>query len=144
MDSQNKIFNSRELRPLAELLTVFAAMIMIYYGFSGVFAYISSVSYYNTRVFQPALYIGIWNICTFPFTLAAGIFLFKKKHFLISMGGVILALLSGFVPIIALSYFSGYDWTNGLWLGAPLLFLSVVSLIFVTSSNKLNKIHDMQ
>ena len=125
-------------RPLAGVLTILASIVMIFYGFGFSLAYISSINYYHTRVFDPALYIGIWNSCAFPFTLAGGIFLIKKKHFMLSIVGITLALASGFVPMIVLAVFPNYVWTNGLPTGLPLMILSIVALIAVAvSRNKL-------
>jgi len=135
--TQDKFHKIRtNFRLLAGFLTILTSIIMIFYGFGFSLAYISSINYYHTRVFDPALYIGIWNSCTFPFTMAGGIFLIKKKHFMLSIVGMVLALASGFIPMIALASFPNYVWTNGWPIGAPLIFLSIVALVALAVSKK--------
>jgi hypothetical protein len=125
----------KDFRPLAGALTIVASLIMISYGIGFSSSYMASANYYNITTFYPALYIGLWNICAFPFSLAGGIFLFKRKHASPSIVGMILALASGFVPIIALAS-PNYVWTNGLWMGLPLIILPTVSLVVTAASKK--------
>ena len=126
---------ARDFQPLAGALTILASIIMIFYGIGFSSAYIASANYYHTATLYPALYIGLWNLCAFPFSLAGGIFLFKRKHVVTSVVGMVLALVSGFVPVIALAS-SNYVWTNGLWVGLPLIVLPAVSLVAVATSKK--------
>lgn len=123
---------SKRSKPFAGILMVLASLVMVFYGigFSG--SYLGSISYYHAvRVFYPALVIGLWNFCVFPFPLAGGIFLLKGKHFLLSIVGVALTLTSAFVPMIVLTVFPNYVWTNGLLIGLPFLCLSLLSLVNV-------------
>jgi hypothetical protein len=126
---------ARDFQPLAGVLTVLASIIMIFYGIGFSSAYIASANYYNTGTFYPALYIGVSNLCAFPFSLAGGIFLIKRTQAVTSMAGMVLALASGFVPVIALAS-SNYVWTNGLWIGLPLIAFPAVSLVAVATSKK--------
>lgn len=126
---------TNDFNPLAGVLTILASIIMIFYGIGFSSSFIASANYYNTSVFYPALYIGVWNSCAFPFTLAGGISLIKKRHFMLSIVGITLALASGFVPMIALAS-PNYVWLNGLWAGLPLIFLPIISLVAVAISKR--------
>ena len=123
------------LLTIAGILTVFAAIIMIYYGLGGLSNYISSLNYYHPVFNEPLLYIGLWNSCTFPFTLAGGILLLKKRHIHLSIIGMVLASVSGFVPLVVFAVIPGYA-TNGLEFGAPLIFLSIVSFALLAISKR--------
>jgi hypothetical protein len=123
------------LLAVAGILTVLSSLIMVYYGLGFLSAYIGSINYYHTRIFEPALYIGIWNCFAFPFTLTGGIFLLRKKYFRFSIFGLLVALVSGFVPTITFAVIHGYE-SNGLSLGAPLLFLSLFSLTLLAISKR--------
>lgn len=125
---------ARDFQPFAGVLTIFASILMVFYGIGFSSAYrLGKLLPYNDAL--PCLYIGVWNLCAFPFSLAGGIFLFKRKHVVTSVVGMVLALVSGFVPVIALAS-SNYVWTNGLWVGLPLIVFPAVSLVAVAVSKK--------
>ncbi len=114
---------------------IIAAMIMLYYGFAGLSSYVSSLYYYHPVFYAPLLYIGIWNVCAFPFALATGILLLRKRYFRISIFGILVTLLSGFVPQIVFAVIHGYA-DNGWELGAPLIVLSAVALALATLGHR--------
>ena len=120
------------LLEIAGGLMIIAAMIMLYYGLGGFLVYINSITYYNTPIFEAALYLGIWNCCAFPFALVGGIFLLKKRHIRLSILGMVLSLVSGFVVFAVFNDNATY----GLELGAPLIFLSILSLALLAISKR--------
>jgi hypothetical protein len=49
----------------------------------------------------------------------------------------LLVLASGFVPLIAYASFD-YVWVNGLIIGLPVMFFSIVALVAVIASKKID------
>jgi hypothetical protein len=122
-----------DLRSFAGALTIFASIIMAFFGIILLSMYKASVEYYNVRIFYPGLYLGILNLSTFAISLAGGVALLKKKYFTLSIIGVVLVLASGLAPAVAFAL-DAYIWSNGLILGLPMVFLSIASLAFVAVS----------
>lgn len=126
---------AKDFRPLAGVFTILASIIMVTYGIGFSSAYLASANYYNAPLFHPALYMGIWNSCAFPFSLVGGIFLLKRSHKVLSTVGMVLALTSGFVSLLAFAS-PNYVWINGLWIGLPLFVLPTASLVAVAAGGK--------
>jgi hypothetical protein len=119
----------------AGVLTIIGACISISIGLLWLVAF---AMYFRTYPFYtPTSYFlatGIFNVFAFAFGLMSGIFTLRRKHFALSMIGVSLVLVSGFVIIRSLEVM-GYEALMGyLVFGVPIVILSLLGLIFAAIS----------
>jgi hypothetical protein len=125
----------------AGILTIIAACICAIVGIFGTVAFVGSIQapvryvsfsvYFYTANYQ-LLFVGIFGILAFAFGWTGGIFSIKGEHFALSIVGISLVLVSGFVTMIAFPLIEYGSW--GLLFGLPVVILSILSGIFTAIS----------
>lgn len=120
----------------AGILTILAACICSFVGVLFMGAYV----WYSVQVFHEGLEVfitGFFGILGFAFGLASGILSLRRKHFALSIAGLSLLILSGFVIIFGFAM-RGYRTalSDGLIFGVPIIALAILSLIFVAISKQ--------
>jgi hypothetical protein len=113
----------------AGILTIIAACISIFIGTVGIIDLGTSFAYYYGFAYA-FFFMGIFGILAFAFGLTGGIFSIKRIHFALSIVGISLVLVSGFVTIIELAAMGNYAWVVGLLFGLPIVLLSLLGVIF--------------
>lgn len=115
----------------AGVLTIIAASIIIFYAFLTV---TQMVTYANSNYYQQnltylvyVLFAGIWNFVAFGLGLTGGLFSLRRKHFMLTVVGMSLLLVGGFVAVAGTGIIGG-GWTI---LGIPVIILAILSIIFV-------------
>ena len=98
-------------------------------------AFRSDAYYYAYDPYLRYFFIGFFGVLGFAFGMTGGIFSLKRKHFALSIIGISLLLLSGFVTLLAFALMIPYAsiWA-GLLFGLPIILLSLSGLIFTATS----------
>lgn len=119
----------------AGVLTIIGACISISIGLLWLVAFAMYFRAYSLS--SPTSYflvMGIFNIIAFALGLMSGIFTLRRKHFALSMIGVSLVLVSGFVIIRSFEAMEYEALMGYLVFGAPVVILSLLGLIFAAIS----------
>lgn len=120
----------------AGILTILAACIFVPIAALFMGAYV----WYSIQGHPEGLEVvitGFFSILGFAFGLASGILSLKRRHFALSIAGLSLVMLSGFMIIFGMAarrYRTAV--TDALIFGVPIIGLAVLSLIFVAISKQ--------
>jgi hypothetical protein len=126
----------------AGVLTIIAACMCAVVGIFGMVGFVGSVQTpvryvgfglfdYYTANYQ-LLFVGIFGVLAFAFGWTGGMFSIRGEHFALSIVGISLVLVSGFVTMIAFSQMDYGSW--GLLFGLPVVILSILSVTFTSIS----------
>jgi hypothetical protein len=122
----------------AGILTIIAACVSAVAGIIGMIAFEGSIvtvsfqSSFSTN--YPLLYVGIFGILGFSFGLTGAIFSLKRKYFALSLIGMYILFVSGVATMIAFGLAEYSSWVTGLPFGMPVVILSILGIIFTTTS----------
>lgn len=127
----------------AGILTIIASCMSIIIGIAGVIAFANSFSYYYYNYYYRYyygpdygwLFLAIFDILAFAFGLTGGILSIRRRQFTLSIVGMSLGLVSGFVTmIVAGGLVRDGSWVGALAFGLPMIILSILSVIFAAVS----------
>lgn len=125
----------RTVFPIAAgVLTIIAACISIIVGILGMFAFGISRDYFTRAYNYTYFFVGIFGILGFVSGLEGGIFSIRRKSFKLSIIGASLILLCGFGIMLVLAPLRYGSWVPSLLFGLPIVFLSVLGVIFTNIS----------
>jgi len=112
------------------ILAIVAACISVFLGIISIASFVSSLGYPWYSPDYWTLFIGVTGFFAFAFGLTGGIMSLKRKNRAVTMVGVCLTMLSGFITIPAF----GTMFLTGLLFGIPIILFSVPSLIIIAIS----------
>lgn len=126
----------------AGIMTILAACICFVIGGISLGAYvffsIQSSHILLTYDIKVVLVTGTFGILGFGSGLASGIWLLRRRHFMMSMSGLFSVLFSGIAIVLGLAIVGG-DSTglqNGLIYGMPIILLAILSLAVIGTSKQ--------
>jgi hypothetical protein len=121
----------------AALLSIISATFVASVGYLGLYQYSSLLEYYGSEFasqFLGFLIFGAADIVAAVFALIGGIFMLKRKRFIVSTMGFVLPLVSVFITYITIQQYN-YGFTDILLFAEITVFiLSFVSGILVFTS----------
>jgi hypothetical protein len=119
----------------AGILTIIAACMMAIIGIVGLaVSFADILDMYYWRSYFQWLFMGIFCIIGFAFGLAGGIFALKRRRFALSIVGIGMVLVSGFVAMISLAILGSGVLRTGLLVGLSPVILSILSIVFTAVS----------
>ena len=81
-------------------------------------------------------FLGFLGLLAFPFGLTSGITSLRRKHFALSVFGVCFMIIADSIIVLATVLMPYPGLPIGLVLGLPVVILSNLSLILITSSRE--------
>jgi len=118
----------------AAILSMVSAAFVAGLGFIGVYQYNTLLSLYDASLasmFLGFLIFGVVGVVAAAFGLVGGVFMLKRKRFIISMLGAILPLISVVVTFISIQHY-GYTFTD------LVLFTEIATAVLSSMSIILN------
>jgi hypothetical protein len=109
---------------IAGVLTSIAAYVSFFLFLIGMVGFLFDVNY-------EWLFVGAFSFLGFAFGLTGGILMLMRKHFLLSVIGMISLVVSGFVAILQYVVNGG---NAAIALGLPIFVLAILSIVFVAVS----------
>lgn len=122
---------------VAAMLTIISAAFVASLGYIGIYQYTTLFSYYGSAMASELLgflIFGVDGIIVSAFALAGGIFMLKRKSFILSMLGAIFPLVSVFVTYISVQHYN-YGFTDiVLFTEISAAIFSIMSILLIFTS----------